>query len=66
MRGLSRPLRAKSEKMKKGHKDIDCNPLNSKWRRHPDLNRGIAVLQTAALPLGYAALNRTGGHSGSP
>jgi hypothetical protein len=25
------------------------------WRRHPDLNRGIAVLQTAALPLGYAA-----------
>ena len=32
-----------------------------KWRRHPDLNRGIAVLQTAALPLGYAAIkfNRT-------
>ena len=31
------------------------------WRRHPDLNRGIAVLQTAALPLGYAAIkfNRT-------
>jgi hypothetical protein len=27
------------------------------WRRHPDLNRGIAVLQTAALPLGYAARN---------
>jgi hypothetical protein len=25
------------------------------WRRHPDLNRGITVLQTAALPLGYAA-----------
>ena len=25
------------------------------WRRHPDLNRGFAVLQTAALPLGYAA-----------
>ena len=26
------------------------------WRRRPDSNRGIAVLQTAALPLGYAAL----------
>jgi hypothetical protein len=25
------------------------------WRRHPDLNRGITVLQTVALPLGYAA-----------
>jgi hypothetical protein len=24
-------------------------------RRHPDLNRGIKVLQTSALPLGYAA-----------
>ena len=26
-----------------------------KWRRHPDLNRGIKVLQTSALPLGYGA-----------
>jgi hypothetical protein len=25
------------------------------WRRHPDLNRGIKVLQTFALPLGYSA-----------
>ncbi len=25
-------------------------------RRHPDLNRGIEVLQTSALPLGYAAI----------
>ena len=25
------------------------------WRRHPDLNRGIKVLQTSALPLGYGA-----------
>ena len=24
-------------------------------RRHPDSNRGIEVLQTSALPLGYAA-----------
>ena len=26
------------------------------WRRHPDLNWGIKVLQTSALPLGYAAV----------
>ena len=25
------------------------------WRRHPDSNRGIRVLQTRALPLGYVA-----------
>ena len=25
------------------------------WRRHPDLNWGIKVLQTSALPLGYDA-----------
>ena len=25
------------------------------WRRHPDLNRRIKVLQTSALPLGYGA-----------
>jgi hypothetical protein len=31
------------------------------WRRHPDLNRGIAVLQTAALPLGYAAIKQVRG-----
>ncbi len=26
------------------------------WRRHPDLNRGIKVLQTLTLPLGYSAV----------
>ena len=26
------------------------------WRRHPDLNWGIRVLQTHALPLGYVAM----------
>ncbi len=26
------------------------------WRRHPDLNWGIKVLQTLALPLGYGAV----------
>jgi hypothetical protein len=29
--------------------------LANSWRRHPDSNRRITVLQTAALPLGYAA-----------
>ena len=28
------------------------------WRRHPDLNRGIKVLQTLALPLGYSAIKK--------
>ena len=28
---------------------------NFLWRRHPDLNWGIKVLQTSALPLGYVA-----------
>ena len=32
------------------------------WRRHPDLNRRIAVLQTAALPLGYAAKKNGAGN----
>ena len=27
----------------------------SYWRRHPDLNWGMKVLQTSALPLGYVA-----------
>ena len=27
------------------------------WRRHPDLNWGVKVLQTFALPLGYGATN---------
>lgn len=29
--------------------------INVGWRRHPDSNRGVRVLQTLALPLGYAA-----------
>ena len=27
------------------------------WRRRPDLNRRMEVLQTSALPLGYGALS---------
>ena len=30
------------------------------WRRHPDLNWGIKVLQTSALPLGYVAITLVG------
>ncbi|GEM_PF-932735 len=30
--------------------------LHPNWRRRPDSNRGMGVLQTPALPLGYAAL----------
>ena len=30
--------------------------LASFWRHHPDLNRGVKVLQTSALPLGYVAI----------
>ena len=29
------------------------------WRRHPDLNWGMRVLQTLALPLGYGAVKKT-------
>ena len=38
------------------------------WRRHPDLNRGIADLQSTALPLGYGAIwsGRRGSNSLPP
>ena len=29
------------------------------WRRHPESDRGIKVLQTSALPLGYGAVNNS-------
>ena len=34
--------------------------LLSFWRHHPDLNRGVKVLQTSALPLGYGAIIEIG------
>ena len=41
---------------KKHHKKIALLlKRDSGWRRHPDLNWGIKVLQTSALPLGYGA-----------
>ena len=36
------------------------------WRRHPDLNWGIADLQSAALPLGYGALYKIRGQNEKP
>ena len=32
-------------------------PAHFIWRRHPDLNWGIRILQTLALPLGYGAIH---------
>ncbi len=40
----------------KKEKTPECNHSDVLWRRHPDLNWGIKVLQTSALPLGYAAI----------
>ena len=37
------------------HSTTELLPL--KWRRRPDLNRRMEVLQTSALPLGYVALS---------
>jgi hypothetical protein len=48
-----------ARKKKRGKPKIAA-PFNV-WRRHPDLNRRITVLQTAALPLGYAAVRRKNG-----
>ena len=49
-----------------GHQKSAMPPENrvntcENWRRHPDSNRGIRVLQTLALPLGYAASNNLWG-----
>ncbi len=39
-------------------KKDDCQSNRLIWRRHPDSNRGVKVLQTSALPLGYGATGR--------
>ena len=46
-------MRFFGEKVKK--RSTGSSPANRFWRRHPDLNRGVRVLQTLALPLGYGA-----------
>ena len=40
----------------KSKKSSKFNNSLLKWRHHPDLNWGIKVLQTSALPLGYGAV----------
>ena len=59
------PLRLRLAEPTSNH---ECRPQKGKkngipngipfffWRRHPDLNWGIEVLQTFALPLGYDAV----------
>ena len=37
------------------------NAFISYWRHHPESNRGIKVLQTSALPLGYGAIKNGAG-----
>jgi hypothetical protein len=41
-------------------KNLILSKSGSFWRRHPDLNWGIRVLQTLALPLGYDATLKKG------
>ena len=36
------------------------------WRYHPDLNRGMKVLQTFALPLGYGTIIWSGKRGSNP
>ena len=54
---LNRRLQQAVQKMKKASpkQKAPCWVLFI-WRWHPDLNRGITVLQTVALPLGYVTL----------
>lgn len=37
-----------------------------RWRCHPDLNRGMVVLQTTALPLGYGTDGKLIAHNVGP
>ncbi len=46
-------INAEIKKQIKNPQNIDSVGF---WRRHPDLNWGIRVLQTRALPLGYGAV----------
>jgi hypothetical protein len=41
---------------------LEAKFRDSSLRRHPDSNRGMEVLQTSALPLGYAAKKNGAGN----
>ena len=60
-RGILSPLRLPIPPHERNNMKLDKKTLHQSvqsffWRRHPDLNRGIKVLQTLALPLGYSAV----------
>ena len=38
------------------YKTKACSYEQAFWRRHPDLNWGIKLLQSSAFPLGYGAV----------
>ena len=52
--------------MKKGSQviEITCEPSLFLLEAAPGFEPGIAILQTAALPLGYAALKKNGAGNG--
>ena len=57
----TRPDRA--QKQERPASDYFClQAFDAMWRRQSDLNRCITVLQTAALPLGYAAQKNGAGN----
>ena len=60
-----RGWRTCSKKIKRPAAIIAGRPLSLlKWRRRPDSNRWIKVLQTFALPLGHAATKKNGAGNG--
>ena len=58
LRGILSPLRLPIPPQRLDIKNSTPFRCRVCWRRHPDLNRGIKVLQTLALPLGYSAENK--------
>ena len=52
--------RATPEAVARNSPALEARPttLGEIWRRRPESNRRIEVLQTSALPLGYAAFSR--------
>ena len=59
LRGILSPLRLPIPPQRRYEIKNLCTLQSAEvfWRRHPDLNRGIKVLQTLALPLGYSAVS---------
>ena len=50
------PFLLKADKKTKKPKMFSFYAFWFFWRHHPESNRGIKVLQTSALPLGYGAI----------